>query len=557
MSLETVKKTIDDYMSGVIDGSVVACKYVRLAVQRHLDDLEHGHERGLYFDEEAAYRPINLTQQLKHSKGEWAGKPLILEPWQLFIKWVVFGWMGSDGYRRFTKMYEEVARKNGKSTDIASVGVYGLGFDKEPGAEVYSVATKEDQAMITLSEGQSMVRKSGNLDGNAEVYKKSIVLNGSSWKPLGRDTKSEDGRNPHMCLIDEYHAHPDRTMYDVLDSADGARRQPLLCVITTAGFNKQSPCYLERDYVIKVLEGTVKDDSYFGIIFTLDEGDEWDDESVWIKSNPNLGVSVYLKNMQQKCLQAKESTSKINNFLTKRLNIWTTQEIKWVNMVAWVACSGSVSESTLVGKKCFGGLDLASNTDIASYVMAFPWHNGTVAVLPRFWIPEDNARERERKDRVPYLTWAKQGFIKLTPGNVIDYHTIMHDVLSDIAKFDMQLFGFDRWGFEAMRQRLIEEGAPDNKMFSFGQGYASMSAPCKELERLYMDGKLSHNNNPVLNWMASNAQATMDPAGNVKLDKSKSTEKIDGMVALLMAIGVMITQPDALDYNKIFAEVGI
>lgn len=558
--MATIKTQVNKYMKQVLSGKVTACEYVKLAVQRHLDDLEHGKERGLWFDENAALEVIGFFKLLKHSKGKWAGEPFVMEPWQLFIKWVVYGWMRADGTRRFRESYREIARKNGKSTELAGECLNALGFDGEAGAEVYSVATKEEQARITFNEGSRMAAKSDNLGGYAEVYKKSIVVDYSSWRPLGKDSKYQDGLNPHFVAIDEYHAHPDSSMYDVMDSAIGARSQPMLSIITTAGFNKQSACYQKRDYAVKVLEGTIKDDSYFAIIYTLDEGDKWDDEKVWPKANPNLGVSVSIEDMRRMCAKAKESPTSLNNFLTKKLNVWTTQEVKWIDMLQWEDNDSSVPESLLVGKECYAGLDLASTNDITAFVLVFPWHNDTVVVVPRFWIPKDNAQKRIRKDRVPYDKWAADGYVKMTPGNVIDYSIVMNDILKDCARFDMKLIGFDRWGFEAMRQRMMEFGLPEDKLLSFGQGYASMSAPCKEIERLYLSEKLIHNNNPVLSWMASNVQATNDPAGNIKMDKSKSSEKIDGMVGLAMGLGVKMTQDvetDSIYESRGFVEIDL
>lgn len=574
------KSIVQAYMDGVLSGDIVACKYVKLAVKRHLKDFETAQEKGFYFDPEAAQVTIDFFGLLKHSKGRWAGKPFKLEPWQMFIFWVVYGWKCVDGTRRFRTVYEEVARKNGKSTALAGVGLYGLGFDNEMGAEIYSVATKEEQARIIFGEGQRMATKSGNLGGMAKVHKKSISIDStdSCWKPLGKDSKYQDGLNPHQILVDEFHAHPDRSMLDVMDSGVGARLQPLLFIVTTAGFSTQSACYLERDYATKVLEGVVEDDSYFAIIFTLDYDenghllDDWKDESVWIKANPNLGITVSLKDMQRLRNKAIESPVTMNNFLTKKLNIWTTQKVKWANITKWDECPcfwrGEIApasvfkkrfgidddiklaiklkkdlEDFMTGKKCYGGLDLSSNTDIAAEGLLFPFEDGYYITLPRFYVPKENARARERKDKVSYETWGQQGFITLTEGNVVDYATIQADMFEDCENFDVDSIAFDRWNFEAIRQRLVAEGVPEDKLISFGQGFASMSAPMKELEKIILSGKLIHNNNPVLKWMITNVAAKTDPAGNIKPDKEKSNEKIDGIVTLIMALGLAITKP--------------
>ena len=551
---------VDQYMDDVLSGKIPACEYLKLAVRRHLSDLKNCSDRGLYFDPEAAQHNIDFTEKLKQSKGRWAGKHLQLQPWQVFIKWCIYGWKKFDGTRRFRFVYKEIARKNGKSTELASDGLYGLGFDGEGGAEIYSVATKEDQARITLKEGQSMTRKSGYLDGMALVHKKSISIDeyDSTWQALGRDSNNQDGLNPHMVLVDEFHAHPDRSMLDVMDSAVGSREQPLLYIVTTAGFNMQSACYQERDYAIKVLKGVVDDDTYFAIIFTLDmdeQGnllDDWKDENTWIKANPNLGVTVSIDDMRRMMKKAIESPAALNNFLTKKLNIWTTQELKWVNVEKWKACNRGIDEKMLLGRKCFAGLDLSSNNDIAGYGLVFELDDGSYYFKPKYYVPKENAQLRERRDRVPYLAWAQEGLITLTPGDVVDYSILMADLLADGQKYDIQYIAFDRWGFESIRQMLIGYGLDEKIMVSFGQGFLSMSAPMKYLEKIYLEGNLVHNNNPVTNWMAGNVAAKMDPAGNLKPDKSKSSEKIDGIVMLIMGLAMAITQPEKKDsvYEK-------
>ena len=575
-----VQKYIDD----VLSGAIVACEYVKLAVKRHLQDLEDGQERGLYFDPEAAQLVIDFFGLLKHSKGKWAGEPFILEPWQMFIIWVLFGWKKDDGTRRFRVAYNEVARKNGKSTFAAGMGLYLLMMDDEPGAEVYSAATKMDQAKIIHHEAILMTRQSGYFGGRAGVHINNIHVDetNSKFEPLGADAKTLDGLNPSGATVDELHAHPDSSIWDVIRSAVGARRQPLMFAITTAGFSTQSFCYSQRDYAIKVLEGSIEDDSFFAIIFTLDYDqngqilDDWKDESCWIKANPNLGVSVSIADMRDMCREAIESASKLNNFLCKKLNIWTTQKVKWVNVDKWQQCpcyhEGAVTakevlyktfncannnntlalqlaqsniERFIKGKSCFGALDLSSNTDIAAWGRLFGLDNGYWLYLPKFYCPKENARKRQRDDKVPYETWGHQGFLTLTEGNVVDYDTIMADVWADCSSFDMQKIAFDRWNFEAVRQRLIKEGVPEDKMIAFGQGFASMSAPMKEVEKVILSGHLIHNYNPVLFWMAGNVAAKTDPAENIKPDKDKSRERIDGIVALIMALGLAITTEPA------------
>lgn len=538
---------VEQYMSDVLDGTVPACQYVTLAVKRHLHDLDTASERGLMFDPAAAERIIEFTQLLKQSKGKWAGKQLKLEPWQIFIKWVLFGWKNIDGTRRFRTAYQEVARKNGKSTDIATVGLYGLGFDGEGGAEVYSIATKEDQARITLNEGRSMTKKSVNLGGLAAVHKKTISIDDQDavWMALGRDSDKQDGLNPHMVLVDEFHAHPDRSLVDVMDSAIGSRLQPLVYIITTAGFNVHSACHSERDYAIKVLQGIVADDSYFAIIFTLDEGDDWKDESVWIKANPNLGVTVDVNDMRRMCKKAIESPQALNNFLTKKLNIWTTQETKFFNLEKWDVCKDKIEESSLTGCKCWLAADLASKTDIACLIAMFPLDSGQIAVIPKFYCPKDGARDRSRVDRVPYLAWAEQGYLTLTSGVETDYDVIKAGIFDICERYDVQGMAYDPWNFAHMRQSMAKEGFDEKLLVEFTQTIKHFSEPTKQLESFVLSKKIVHNNNPVLRWMAENTAVYKDPNDNIRPVKNKSSEKIDGIVALIMAIGLWQLEPAA------------
>lgn len=551
MSQAIVHKYIDDVLYGVIP----ACKYLKLACQRHLDDLEHGHERGLYFDPEAGQHFIDFAHLLKHSKGEWAGQYIVLEPWQQFKFWVIFGWMNADGSRRFNIAYNEEARKNGKSTEAAIIGNFGITMDNEGGAEVYSVATKEEQAMITLAEGQRMARSSGYFGGIAKVHIKSISVEdtNSSWKPLGKNSKSQDGLHVHMALIDEYHEHPDRSMYDVIDSGMGARRQPLMYIITTAGFNTQSVCYKEREYAIRILEGVDVDDTYFAVIYTLDRDestnellDDWQDPTVWVKANPNYGVSLYKKDMIRMCNKAVNDLSATNNFLTKRMNIWTTQTVKFFNMDAWDACNGKVKLEDLKTKKCYIAVDMNSKDDIGTVTAIFPWDDGQFVQYTKYYCPREGAAQRSRRDRVPYLAWAEQGYLTLTEGNRTDYSVIKHDIEEMWRMFDVDKMAFDQWNFESLYQQLVSDGMDPTKVIEYGQTIRNMSAPTKELAALVIDGKFIHNGDPVLRWMASNTAVYQDPNDNVRPVKNKSSEKIDGIVSTVMGLGLALIEPDEI-----------
>jgi phage terminase large subunit-like protein len=540
--------TAQTYIEDVLTGRQVACKWARLAVERHVKDLETGAERGLSFDQTEAKKAIAFFSLLKHSKGEWAGQVITLEPWQQFILWVLFGWKREDGTRRFRTAYQEIARKNGKSTIAAGVGLYLMIADGEPGAEIYTAATKRDQARITHAEATRMVKSSPALRKEIRAFKDNLHIpdTASKYEPLGADADSMDGLNVHGAIIDEVHAHKDRRVWDVLETATGSRRQPLMFAITTAGYDRQSLCFEQHEYAEKILSRIIQDDSFFGIIFTLDEGDDWQDESVWIKANPNLGISKKIDDMRRLAGQAREIPSKLFAFLRLHLNIWTQSETKWVPLEHWQACGKAVDAAGLRGRTCYGGLDLSSTSDITAFLLVFPPQadGDDFQVLCHFWIPEEAMIERSRRDRVPYDAWVRQGYIMATPGNVIDYDFILSQVDEDMQAYDLQEVAFDRWGATKIAQDLTELGG-EEFMVQFGQGFASMSPPMKELEKLILSHQLAHGNNPVLNWMADNLVARQDPAGNIKPDKEKSIEKIDGMVSLIMGLDRAIRHQDS------------
>lgn len=534
---------VHQYIDDVLAGEVPACKWVQCAAERHLLDLEKGHERGLWFDEAAAQLPIDFFSLLKHSKGEWAGQLIRLEPWQQFILWCLFGWKREDGTRRFRTSYQEIPRKNGKSTLAAGVGLYLLVADGEPGAEVYSAATKRDQAKITHSEATRMVKASPSLRRRLTVFKDNIHIRdtASKYEPLSSDYDTLDGLNLHGGIVDEIHAHPTPDLWDVLDTSTGSRRQPLMFGITTAGFDRQSICFQLHEYTEKVLDRIIEDDSFFGIIFTVDDEEKWDDETEWMKANPNLGVSKKWDDMRMKAARAKEMPARLTVFLQKELDIWTTAESKWINRTHWDACGAAVDANGLRGRTCYGGLDLSSNTDISAWLLVFPpqAEGDECQVLCRFFCPAEAVRERSKKDRVPYETWVRQGFITATPGNVIDYDFIVAQIDQDMQEYDVVEVAFDRWGATKIQTTLMQMGG-EEFLVQFGQGYASMNPAMRDLEKLILGHNLAHANHPVLNWMADNLVVRKDPAGNIKPDKQKSREKIDGMVALAMAVDRMM-----------------
>lgn len=531
--------TYEEYVRDVLSGEQVACRWVRLACERHVRDLEEGEERGLWFDEEKARQAITFFRLLKHSKGEWAGRPLTLEPWQQFVVASLLGWRRTDGTRRYRTAYLEVARKNGKTTLAAGLGLYLMLADGEPGAEVYSVATKRDQARLSHGEATRMAKSSPAIRRMVNVYRDNIhiVDTASKFEPLGADADTMDGLNVHAALVDEVHAHKTRTVWDVIETATGARRQPLMLAITTSGYNRQSLCWQLHEYSQQVLDGVIEDDSWFGMIYTLDEDDDWEDETLWPKANPNLGVSKKWDDMRRKAARAREMPAALNAFQRLELDIWTQAETKWIPWQHWQACGAAVDADGMRGRICYGGLDLSSNIDVSAFLLVFPpqGNGDQYQVLSRFWIPEEAMVERSRRDRVPYDAWVRQGLITATPGNVIDYAWILDQIDQDAQAYDIREVAFDRWGATKIATELMERGGED-WLVQFGQGYVSMSPAMRELERLILEHKLAHGNNPVLTWMANNLVVRTDPAGNIKPDKEKSIERIDGMVALVMAL---------------------
>jgi phage terminase large subunit-like protein len=458
---------------------------------------------------------------------------------------VVFGWKRTDGTRRFRIAYVEVSRKNGKSTLAAGLGLYLFAADREPGAEVFTAATKRDQARIVHGEAVRMVQASPGLQRFVQVFKDnlSMVRTASKYTPLGADADTMDGLNVHGAIIDELHAHKNRNLWDVLETATGSRRQPLISAITTAGFDKLSVCWQQHAYGEQILDGIVNDDSYFVFIASLDPEDDWTDPAVWIKANPNLGVSVKIDSLQEQCAKAESLPAAQNAFRRLRLNQWTEQADRWIDLDIWDAGAHPINLESLRGRRCFGGLDLSSTTDLSAFVLLFPptdedeWWR----VVCRFWIPADNMRQRVQKDRVPYDQWVRQSLIQATDGNVIDYDFLRQSIREDAEQFQIVEIAFDRWN---ATQLITQLGSDGLTMIPFGQGFASMAAPTRELETLIIGRQLAHGGNPVLRWMVSNVAIKQDPAGNLKPDKSKSADRIDGVVALIMALGrASVTPP--------------
>lgn len=555
----TVEAKVAGYIRAVKTGKRIAGKLEKLAVARYERDLKRRSATGFYFDRQAALRVCEFFPLLKHYKGRWAGRPIELEPWQLFILWNVFGWKRADGTRRFRTVYEEIARKNGKTTKLAGIGLYLAFFDDEPGADVYAAATKRDQARICHGDAVKMVGASPGLGIEKRRDNLHMLATASKFEPLGADADTMDGLNVHGAIVDEFHAHRTRDVLDRLETGVGARTQPLVWMITTAGDDQQSPCFAERERARLVLEGVTEDDTLFAFIASPDEGDDWTDEKTWSKGNPNLGVSVTVESLRDECNSAQQSPSKQNAFRRFRLNEWTRTTTRFLDLAKWDLCSGVARDARPIdvlelreGAVCYGGLDLSSKTDLTAFALVFPPedpNDGVYDVALRFWVPEEGIYERAKKDGVPYDRWVDEGWIQATPGPVIDYAWILAEMEKLSQRVQLQDVAFDRWGSLALRPQLEDAGFT---MVEFGQGFRSMSDPTKELERLVLGGRIRHGGNPVLRWNADCVEVSTDPAGNikpVKPDTRKSSKRIDGIVALCMALARAVEMGATPDGN--------
>lgn len=545
------------------------------------------HNGKYYFDKEAAKRVVSFFETfLVHIKGEMAGQPFKPLQWQRKkVLEPLFGWKRADGTRKFRTAYIEVPSKNGKSTLAAGIALFLTFSDFEMGAEVYSAAAERDQAGIIFNIAKEMVEASRALKKRAEVFKRSIVVSrwASSYKVLSADAYTKHGINAHGIIFDELHAQPHRDLYDTLRTMTGARRQPLMISFTTAGFDEKTICGEIHKYAEGVLKGTIQDETFFAFIAKADEKEEWTDPKVWKRANPSLGKTISVDFLQAECDTAKQSPAYENTFRRLHLNQWTKQSVRWLAMKAWDKCAFPVDSELLAGRDCYGGLDLATTTDIASLVLVFPPDDEEPCgscehahryrdkpcgegdckcmekvaiqepyyVLPFFWIPEEAMRERSRKDKVLYDVWVKQGLITATEGNLIDYRFIMGKIGEVKRLYNLRALAFDRWGSQKIVTDLVEdldftvdlkEAKDFNKslLVQFGQGYVSMSPPAKEFLNLILGKRIAHGGHHVLRWMAENVAVKQDPAGNIKPDKAKSTEKIDGIVATIMSLGVAL-----------------
>jgi phage terminase large subunit-like protein len=478
-----------------------------------------------------------FQENLTHSKGELGGKPFVLEQWQRDYVGQLFGTMTGE-VRQYRTSLLAIPRKNGKSTLCAGIALK-LMFDGEPGAEIYSCAADRDQARLVFEMAKVCVENSPKLRSRLRVFRNSIVREDthSTYKALSAEAFTKHGLNAHGIIFDELHAQPDRELWDVMTTSTGARRQPLCVAITTAGYDRKSICWEIWRYALAVRDGAIKDATFLPAIYAAEASDDWTAETTWRKANPNLGVSVKLDDLRVRCKRAQDMPSEENTFKRLHLNMWTEQDTRFLQMSHW-AQGDKPCPVMLDGRECFAGLDLATTYDTTCFCMLFQLDDGTFWVEPHFWIPEENMRDRVKRDRVPYDVWAKAGKLHLTPGNVTDFDQVRADIVALSKKYNIRQVAIDRWNAHQITGQLQGEGI---NVLGFGQGYGSMSSPTAALEAAVVGGKLLHGGHPVLAWQASNVAVQSDHQGNKKPSKAKSTERIDGIVALIMALGIHAT----------------
>ncbi len=514
------------------------------------------------YDKKAADRVINwIEKYICHVKGELQGKKIILEDWQKDdIIRPLFGWKHRiTKLRRYRKIYVEIPRKNAKSTIAAGIGLYLLLADNEPGAEIYSAAAERIQAGIVHEVAKYMVNHEKALNSRAECFRNSITCpkTGSFYHAISADARTKHGFNAHGIIFDELHTQPNRELYDVLTTSVGSRRQPLIILLTTAGFDKQSICFEMHDYAVKVRDGIIEDDTFLPVIYTVGKEMDIYSEETWKIANPGYGSIVKKAYIKEQINVVKNNPSFEDTFRRLHLNQWTSSETTWLSDIDYMKCDlGKIDLSKYKGRKCYAGLDLASIRDLSALVLIFPWLEGEgFDVVPFFWLPEETAKARSVSVDVNYNDWIRQGLIEATPGNVTDYNIIKKKIIELDEDLDIQMIGFDKWNASQLVIDLQEEGI---ETFDPVSMYMSViSAPTKELERLIMELLINHAGNPILRWMMSNIMLVRDTNDNIRPDKSKSKNKIDGIVALIIALCVYMTGDSEPDINEIYKNKGL
>lgn len=539
------------YAADVLGGKIPACKWVKLAADRQLADLKtYAGSRSPYvFDENEANRVCKFIELLTHTKGELAGTRIHLEPWQVFILTTVFGWLRrADGGRRYRRAYVEVSRGNGKSTLCSGIGLYCLLADREGGAEVYSFATTRDQAKIVFGDAKVMAERNAALRQKfgLQVLANALYVpqTNSTFQAKSAEGSTLDGLNTHLAIIDELHAHKTRAVYDVVETSTGKRKNSLMFVITTAGFDTSGICYEVRTMVTKVLEKSVVDETQFGIIYGLDEGDDWTTVEALEKANPNWGISVRPEIITSLMMKAIALPSAVNNFKTKHLNIWCSASSAWMDMQAWEAGEINVDRSDFEGQPCYIGLDVGAKNDVTAKVLLFPVGKSFV-VFADFYLPEAAV---EKSTNSQYRGWVEEGWITQSGGAMTDLARIEEDIRDDLSRFDVKGIAYDPWNALQLATNLGNDGAP---MVEYRNTVQNFSDPMKSLEALVQDKRVNHDGNPVLRWMMGNVVAKLDAKDNIFPRKERYENKIDGVVALIMALGISNTSEEANPFDDI------
>jgi phage terminase large subunit-like protein len=566
-------KVAQRYADDVVKGRIPACKWVKAACQRQKDDLKRWTKKTslFQFDAARASKVCRFIENLTHIKGPIAGQRIRLEPWQVFILTTTFGWVTPAGARRFRRVYVEVPRGNGKSALSSGVGLYMLLADGEGGAECYSLATTRQQARIVFGDAQSMARANKGLltrfGAAVTAHNIHVLKTASKFEALSAEGSTLDGLNTHIGIIDELHAHKTRAVYDVVETSIGKRAQSMLWVITTSGSDRAGICYEVRGFVTQILNstliaheglgykvegGSAVDESQFGIVYSIDDGDDWTLEESLIKANPNWGVSVMpdvVLPLQQKATQMQSAA---NNFLTKHLDVWVNASVAWMDMRAWDRCGDTaLSQDQFEGQDCWLGLDLATRNDICAKVKIFTRMIGEKRhfyLFGEYFLPESAITDGRNSQ---YSGWVRSGHLIETAGDVTDYDVVANTIRNDASLFKIVEIGFDEWNASHLSNILTEEGLV---MVAMRQGARTLSEPMKFLEEIVLDGRLHHDGNPALTWMISNTLAKRDEADNIKPVKERFESKIDGVVAAIMAIGRAMAD-ESSDIQQGFVEL--
>lgn len=529
----------EKYIADAVAGRLVMGELTRLTFLRHVADMEDKCN-GYYFDVLEAKKALAVSLMLRQAKGEWAGRPFVLEAWQCAIVYILFGWRQEDGTRRFREALLEMARKNGKTTFAAYLCILMLMFDGEYGAEIYSAAVDQNQSKICWRTARDMIRQSPGFAKEVKIFVNSITYdaNNSFFQPLSKDSGNKDGLNPSFAVYDERHAWPNNDISDVIRSGMGARRQPLTVSITTAGFDRSKPYYKDRSVAVDVLRGIKQKDDLFALIYCPDKDDDWKSEETWKKANPNMGVSVSVEYLQREMENAviKGGRDEVN-FRTKNVNQWMDAPEVWVPDDIIQKNNKSDNYDDCVGEECYCGLDIASHVDITALSIYFP---KLQKVKWLFWVPESKLQETE--DTVDYRLWRDQGYINVTEGEIIDWSRVSADIAEELKKYKPKCLAFDPYkAYDNIIVSLADQYGMQDILKEYPQNISYMSEPCKQIEAKLMASEFDFGGNPVIRWMFANVVMYYDINNNVRPSKKKSRNKIDGVSAFVDAYGAYLS----------------